>query len=137
YHAATAARLLKIERRIERIGNSLFGLTLAVAIAYLAGVAARIASPAWWPYTVTALTAGLPAFGAASYAVRVIGDFEGSARRSQRTERALGVLGEALRKMSPSLPALRSCAQAAANVMLGDVAHWRLVSETRQLAIPG
>jgi hypothetical protein len=137
YHAATAARLFKIERRIERIGNSLFGLTLAIATAYLAGVAARIASPEWWPYTVTALTAGLPALGAASYAVRLIGDFEGSAKRSQRSGKTLGVLDEALRQVSPSLPALRSFAHAAADVMLGDVAHWRLASETRQLAIPG
>ena len=137
YHAATAARLFRIERRIERTGNGLFALTLAVATAYLAGVAARIAAPEWWPYTVTALTAGLPAFGAASYAVRVIGDFEGSAKRSQRTGTTLGLLSEAFRETSPSLPALRSFAHAAADVMLGDVAHWRLASETRQLAIPG
>jgi hypothetical protein len=79
----------------------------------------------------------LPAFGAASYAVRVIGDFEGSAKRSQRTGTTLGLLSEAFRETSSSLPALRSLAHAAADVMLGDVAHWRLASETRQLAIPG
>ena len=39
YHAATVTGLETVERRLERIGDTLFVLTLAVAVAYLAGVA--------------------------------------------------------------------------------------------------
>lgn len=137
YHAETTARLDKIERRLARTGEVLFGLTLAVALAYLGTVLASSSARQWWDVTVTALTAGLPAFGAASYAVRLTGDFAGGAQRSRRTGKGLAAVGDALRQAPPALAALRSLARAAAEVMLGDVVRWRIASEPRQLAIPG
>jgi hypothetical protein len=137
YHTATAHRLHGREHRLERMGEVLFGLTLVTAVTYLAGaMAGRGASPEWG-YTVTAFTAGLPALGAASYAARMIGDFDGSARRSQRTGAALRAMLDSLSAAPPALTVLRLLAQSADAAITGDIAHWRLSSETRKLAIPG
>lgn len=137
YHEATAERMHKVEHRVERIGMALFLLTLGVAVLYLLSAAAGLPSPAWWTYTVTALTAGLPALAAATYGIRLIGDFEGTAKRSQRTAGILRTASDNLRQAPVSLNGLRSSAMVASDAMLGDVAHWRLASETRELAIPG
>jgi hypothetical protein len=96
----------------------------------------HVTSPSWG-YTVTAFTAGLPALGAASYAARMIGDFDGSARRSQRTGTALRAMLDSLGAAPPALPVLRLLAQAADSAITGDIAHWRLASETRKLEFPG
>ncbi len=137
YHAATVTGLETVERRLERIGDTLFVLTLAVAVAYLAGVAWGVSAPPSLSYVVTGLTAGLPAFGAAAYGLRLIGDFAGTASRSRRTRDTLRAVGDAARGGPRSLPALRSLARTAADAMLGDVSRWRLATETRKLAIPG
>ena len=40
-------------------------------------------------YAVTALTAGLPVLATASYGIRVIADFEGMAKRSERMAKSM------------------------------------------------
>jgi hypothetical protein len=137
YHTRTAHRLHGRAHRLERMGEVLFALTLVTALAYLARTMAGSAASPEWGYTVTAFTAGLPALGAASYAARMIGDFDGSARRSQRTGGALRAMLDALRAAPPALPVLRLLAQSADAAITGDIAHWRLASETRGLTIPG
>jgi hypothetical protein len=87
--------------------------------------------------TVAALTAGLPALATATYGIRVIGDFAGISRRSERTHHGLSRQAKALKDAAPNLRVARVRVRAAADVMLGDVAGWRLSAESRGLAIPG
>jgi hypothetical protein len=136
YHGANTATMGKVERRLESLGEVAFFATFLVAAAYLALTYFDIKPSDDWSITVTALTAGLPALGAASYGVRLIGDFEGIAARSERTGAALEAIGAALDAHPPELAPLSAAAQAASATMLGDVASWRLSSETRKLAIP-
>jgi hypothetical protein len=84
-----------------------------------------------------AATAGLPALATATYGIRVIGDFEGIARRSQRTHAVLSRLIASIERDPLDLELLRARARAAADAMLGDVSSWRLAAESRPLAIPG
>ena len=86
---------------------------------------------------VVVATAGLPALATATYGIRVIGDFEGIAKRSQRTHAALSKSIASLERDHFDLDLLRARARAAADVMLGDVAKWRLAAESRPLAVPG
>ncbi len=137
YHAVTGDRMHKLEHRLELLGEFFFGATFCVAILYLAGVFAGWPLPDQWGDIVTALTAGLPAIGAITYGLRLVGDFEGTAKRSYRTGKALGVLGQRVRQARPSLPILRSLAKAASDTMLSDVSQWRVATETHKLAVPG
>ncbi|WP_372396406.1 hypothetical protein ABMY26_11485 [Azospirillum sp. HJ39] len=87
---------------------------------------------------MTALTAGLPVLATASYGIRVIADFEGNAHRSGRMAQQLATLIAAIRSDDATNPwAARDRARQAAEIMLGDVANWRLTAEGRGLAIPG
>jgi hypothetical protein len=83
------------------------------------------------------LTAGLPALGGATYALRVHGDYAGSAGRSEETASEIARIREALEE--PGINLLRSAAlvEAAARIMLVDLDEWRLTYEQRGLAIPG
>ncbi len=145
YHAASATRMHRLEHRLERAGLTCFVLTIAVALAYLAvklpdltggeGHGESLADS--FGIVVAALTAGLPALATATYGIRVIGDFAGISRRSERTRQGLAALIEQIDGEALSLHHLRARVRAAADVMLGDVAGWRLSAESRGLAIPG
>ena len=94
-----------------------------------------------WGLVVGALSAALPAIASASYGIRVIGEFDGTRQRSQRTERELRKLAERCaddeKSASNDVAHLRARAQATADVLLGDVVQWRVATESRGLAIPG
>jgi hypothetical protein len=150
YHETAARRMHRLEHRLERAGLVCFVLTIAVALAYLAvklpGMAASggeehgghgASAAEDFGVVVAALTAGLPALATATYGIRVIGDFAGISRRSERTHRGLGAIVTQIDGEAPKLHSLRARVRAAADVMLGDVAGWRLSAESRGLAIPG
>jgi len=74
--------------------------------------------------------------GAASYGVRVIGDFDSAAARSARMVMQLeGLIGK-LKLIPCQLDTLREICHRAADVLQGDVASWRLVVENRELEMP-
>ena len=146
YHAATAQRMHRLEHRLERAGLACFVLTVVVALSYLAvklpdltgageGHGESLADS--FGIIVAALTAGLPALATATYGIRVIGDFAGISRRSQRTHQGLAAVVGRIEAEAPSLHPLRARVRSAADAMLGDVAGWRLSAESRGLAIPG
>ena len=147
YHGVTAGRMHRLEHRVERAGLACFVLTILVALAYLAvklpdfgggggeGHGESFADS--FGIVVAALTAGLPALATATYGIRVIGDFAGISRRSERTRHGLATLTRQIDAEEPNLHHLRARVRAAADVMLGDVAGWRLSAESRGLAIPG
>ncbi len=140
YNERNAQRMHKMERRLERIGLTFFIATALVALDHLTGehvlhcvlgFAPNVEAVAIW------LSAALPAIATATYGIRVIGDFEGAARRSERTHAALDRLIKAVQQDPLDLGLLRARAHAAADAMLGDVASWRLSAESRGLNIPG
>jgi hypothetical protein len=137
YHKSSADRMGSMERRLEWVGVILFVLTLVTAGLFLAALLAGVLVTPWVAYLVTALAAGLPALATATYGIRVIGDFEGVARRSERTHLALERVLKALADDTLDFALLCARARSAADIMLGDVSSWRLAAESRTLAIPG
>ena len=138
YHHGVRDRMAQMEHRLERFGETLFLATLAVAALYLLSAALGVEIAKEVKFAVTALTAGLPVLATASYGIRVIADFEGNAHRSGRMAQQLATLIEAIRSDDATNPwAARDRARQAGEIMLGDVANWRLTAEGRGLAIPG
>jgi len=154
YHELTSGRMHALERRLEWAGLAFFGLTIVAALAYIAvrlpnlvggigGMNGSIeehgshAAAEDFGVLVAALSAGLPALATATYGIRVIGDFAGISRRSHRTHEGLAAIARRIEADAPNLHSLRARVRAAAEVMLGDVAGWRLSAESRGLAIPG
>jgi hypothetical protein len=84
----------------------------------------------------TVATATLPAFGTAAYGLRVQGDFAGSSARSAATADALAAMVAEL-DTHPTLARTAAIANAAAAIMLVDLAEWRLTYQQRALEIPG
>ena len=137
YHRSTALQMQKLEKRLEILGAALFIVTLAALIAFLVAVLSNVDIPMRISFSVTGIAAGLPAFGTATFGIRVIGDFEGIARRSHRTHLVLQQIINAIdAENPPSLTTLCARARAGYDVMLGDVSSWRLAAESRTLAIP-
>lgn len=134
---SNARRLHLASHRIERFGEFLFLMVLLAASGWLL---LRLAMPdlaAEMKYGLTAITAGLPAIATASYGIRVILDFEGVANRSrQKADRLTGMIKE-WESAPRNAAALQRFAHRAADIMLGDIATWRLLTEGRRLTIPG
>ena len=85
YHRDNARKMKRRENWLERIGQIFFGATLLIAVAH--GWGARY-FPDIHVYSqlLIVLSAVLPTIATACYGVRIIGDFEGIAKRSERTE---------------------------------------------------
>jgi hypothetical protein len=142
YNLANAGRMHRMERRLEYVGYSLLGATLAVAVIHLFEVSLAQQSGLLVRFlpareVIIWLSAALPALATASYGIRVIGDFEGVFQRADRTHRQLDQLIAAIEQDPPDFSLMRARARSAADAMLGDVASWRLSAESRGLAVPG
>jgi hypothetical protein len=140
YNQANARRMHWMERVLEYAGICLLVATFAVLCDHyfggplaqftLCGILRAHVASTW-------LSAALPALATASYGIRVIGDFEGTFQRAERTHRQLDQLIAAIMQDPPDFTLMRARARSAADAMLGDVASWRLSAESRGLAIPG
>ncbi len=137
YHAQSAALMRAIEQRLGGFGRLSFISTLVLALLDIGLQIAGVILPAGWNAVLIGVTAGLPVFGTASFGIRAIGDFEGTAMRSARMAASLATLGAALATDPADLVVLRARAATLADAMLGDVAHWRFATETRNLAALG
>ncbi len=141
YHRRTAARMAKLERRLERIGTVCFWLTIVLAGAFLSALLAGYkhvdGEGPDWGMIEAALTAALPAFATAFYGIRVTADLEGIHERSERMADQLDGLIRAIGQGPHTLLRLRSVALRASDTLLGEVSRWRLVAEGRRLAVPG
>ena len=129
-----------LERGLELVGLCFLALTGLVAFDHLFEwgiVECLLGRLLPTPQVTIWLSAALPALATASYGIRVIGDFEGIFHRSRRTQRKLEQLAKAVEQDPIDLTLLRARASSAADVLLGDVASWRLAAESRGLAIPG
>jgi hypothetical protein len=128
------------EAALERVGLAFFAATLVLAIAHVWGEGFTDWLFEYYPSHLKVhimLTAILPTIATAIYGIRVIGDFEGRAKRSERTELGHWRVIEALRRDPANLLLFRARAQVISDAMLGDVSSWRLSAESRGLAVPG
>jgi hypothetical protein len=140
YHRDNARKMKWREHWLERIGLILFSATLLIAVADIWGQELLTFLFHEYPrhnLVLIMLSAILPTLATASYGIRVIGDFEGIAKRSERAAEGQLHVIEALRRDPSDLVLFRARAQNIADAMLGDVASWRLSAESRGLAIPG
>jgi hypothetical protein len=137
WNRSTSHRMHLAAKRIERFGQVLFVLVLATAIGWLAIDIVDEPAAHRLRLVVTAITAGFPAMATASYGIRVILDFEGVAQRTGRIGSGLDGLLARWAGETPSAARLQEFARDAADIMLGDIAAWRLLTEGRRLTIPG
>lgn len=142
YHEKTQKRMHLLEHRMERTGELLFFFIFVIAFLYvLAEGALGVKFDALLKYSVTALTVGVPVLATAIYGIRIIGDFEGGAKRSERMAVRLLQLVSALDEDEANAPRdlalLQSRGHQAADIMLGDIETWRTSAESRRLQLPG
>ena len=136
YHTRSAGLMRRVDQRIETLGSLLFGLAALCAIMSFAISFFAIDLQHHWNLLLLGLTAALPALGAATFGIRLIGDFEGVADRDERTAASLSGILDALKHDQLTLASLRSRTRSVADVMLGDLSHWRTTTETRKLVEP-
>lgn len=137
YHHRNAHRMAHVNHRLHQFGSICFIATVLLCIGFLFTNVLfdeKLAHQTAILFTVA--TATLPAFGTAAYGLRVQGDFAGSSARSGATAEALTHLAVDL-EGQPTLARTAAIANAAAAVMLVDIAEWRLTYEQRALEIPG
>lgn len=137
WNSATSHRMHLASHRIERFGEILFAIVLAAAVGWLVLYVTVYETAEHLKYPLIALTAGLPAIATASYGVRVILDFEGNAGRARQIAAGLNGLIARWEGGPKTSAALQEFARRAADIMLSDVAAWRLLAEGRRLTIPG
>ena len=146
YHCQTANIMNKLDHRLHVLGDVCFALSGIACAAYLvcyffdiggvaSGYNARIAA------IVTAVTAFLPAFGAAAKAIRAQGDFKTAAERSASTSAELRSILDDLEHRKRiagalSLELLSDRTDKASTAMMRDLSQWRILSETRPLSLP-
>jgi hypothetical protein len=149
YQDTTAWRFEKLNGRIAFVGAMLLVGTFIAVFAHLfildslgvsllspalSGVLESLSKKIPEEYFVVISTA-LPALGAAFFGIRTIGDFEGSAKRAKRMRDRLDGLSATLKTIDADFHSYRAFSHLAADVMLGDVASWRLSAESRGLAV--
>ena len=141
YHRANAKRMHKLEHRLHHAGEYLFGGTIVACSAWiismLAGVPMTFGGTIGLTEIVTALTAAMPAVGAALYGIRMQGDFAGVADRSDATVARLERLKRALKDDPLDYARLIARLRRLTDIMLVDVEHWRTTYQARPLTLPG
>lgn len=137
FHEKNRLVMHRLDRRLEHFGLVLFILTLAALLLHFASAYFHLLESDSNKHLMVALTAGLPALGSAVYGIRMIGDFDGIAKRSERTHTALTKLIALSANEPVELRTLCARGSDAADIMLGDVETWRLSVESRPLTMPG
>ena len=141
YHRANAKRMHRLEHRLHHAGEFLFGGTIVACAAWivctLAGVPMSFGGSVGLTEIVTALTAAMPAVGAAFYGIRMQGDFARVADRSLVTVARLERLKRALNVDPLDYTRLTARLRRLADIMLADIEHWRTTYQARPLALPG
>lgn len=141
YHRANAKRMHRLEHRLHNHGEFLFGATIVACAAWivcrLAGVPMSFGGSVGLTEIVTALTAAMPAVGAAFYGIRMQGDFARVADRSLVTVARLERLKRALNVDPLDYTRLTARLRRLADIMLADIEHWRTTYQARPLALPG
>lgn len=140
YHSRNSHQMRHLDHRLHKMGEYLFGVTvLACALWIALKFAGLTSSHAGFNVTalVTAITAALPAMGAALYGIRMHGDFGGIADRSDVTVKRLRRLRRAVEADALEFDRLAARLRRFCEITLADVAHWRTTYQARPLILPG
>ena len=141
YHHHNAHRMHTLDHRLHRAGGILFGGTIVACAAWIIGKLAgvQMSAPGVIGPTeiVTALTAAMPALGAALYGIRMQGDFSGVEFRARATVTRLQGLKRAMLADPHEYTHLSVRLRNLADIMRSDVANWRTTYQARPLALPG
>jgi len=140
YHKGAQTNSHKLDRRLDILGGTLFGITAILCFSFFVahfGFGWDIDKHA---RTETFLTALLPAFGAAIYGIRVQGEFGRVARRARRMEEQLSLISASLEseaaKGTLTLARVSFLTEMAAHAMVSDVTDWRFVFREKPLTLP-
>ena len=137
YQLESEMRFAKLDRRMRRAGDFLLIITLVAVACHLVFQMADLANRELIDNGLIAISTALPAMGAAFFGIRMIGDFEGTAKRAGRMYGELTGLSRMLATLPDDFHSLRAFSLLTAEVILGDVASWRLAAESRGLSVPG
>ncbi|MBO9518205.1 MAG: hypothetical protein J7493_09075 [Porphyrobacter sp.] len=141
YHSRNAGAMRKLDHRLHKAGEYLFGGTIVACATWIAlklgGFDVSHGKGVNVTALVTAVTAVLPAMGAALYGIRMQGDFAGIADRSTVTVKRLQRLQRALEADGPDFDLLSARLRRLREIALTDVAHWRTTYQARPLTLPG
>jgi hypothetical protein len=134
YHHANKSLVEKASHRLDLLGASAFVVTAATCLGFLAAGAPHEAG-----YVVTAITAFLPAFGAAMLGIRFQGDFASVASQSGAMETKLSALQSRLvgaAKSECDLALASKLIEDATEAMVAEVTDWRFVFRGKPLTLP-
>ena len=144
YHRLVAARMHRIDRRTHRTSAVLFGGSLVAALTHLMLTLQIIGSGAsvgpmpmeLVSSATTMLSVALPALGSAIYGIRLMGDFENLAERSERFASELDRLRRTVESDPLDHGLISDRVWQLAAIMLSDTADWRRNFEGRPLTLP-
>ncbi|MES2288835.1 MAG: hypothetical protein V4530_03790 [Pseudomonadota bacterium] len=144
YLGNEARRMHHLDHRLHKLGTLLFTITAAVCVAvFVYKVADKAHAVDTWHGFVdplltwsTIIGAGLPAIGAAIYAIRVQGDFSGTAQRNHALAHTLQKL-RTLIDTDNGFDALVRRARWAGDLLTEDLANWLQTYHARPLTLPG
>ena len=136
YHRHNAHQMHVLDKRLHALGMILFVISiLGCAVAILTNVLfPRIAND---DHTLfVALSAGLPALGAAIFGIRMQGDFDATSERSLLTAQELRRIADLLAVPGIGLARQTDLIEAAAAAMLSELGEWRRAYARRGLELP-
>ncbi len=142
YHTANARRIDKLEPRIHRSGQLLFGITGCLCGLFLCLVWFGAIRNTPEPYreallgAFTFLSALLPTLGSAIGAIYVQGDFKTVAAQSKRTAKRLTAIDKMLAGELLVLARIADRVEKTSDIMMSDVLEWQTVFRTRPLSLP-
>ena len=136
YHKSNAARMERIEHSLKLFGEGSFVVTSLFCVIELAAPYVPFLESAAWEAPVSALSVILPAIGASAFGIRVQGDFEGSAGRSEEMWQRLSRIQVRMSRKGISFSELSSLTEEAAATMTLELGDFSFIYRSRPLALP-
>jgi hypothetical protein len=142
YHTANAERFDKLNKRMHRCGQWLFGATGILCLLFLCFAVIAIRTGVTkedmnLPLEIfTFVTALLPTLGAAFGAIHAQGYFNTVAEQSRHTAMRLALVDRTLASEPPDFARLADRIETTSEIMLTDLLEWHTIFRTRPLSLP-
>lgn len=145
YHTRNLKYLKLVDRSLHWLGNLCFAFAFGILVLFLGALLVTHDLPEWparlasWAPKITAITAFLPALGAAFAGIRFTGDFDGGAERSAKTGAQLEQLRETYDLAQERLDFDTSAGVVfeSARIMAADIGGWSSLYSRKHLTLPG
>jgi hypothetical protein len=141
YHRINAARMHKLDHRLNLVGEVLFGTTVVACLGWigfkLGGLPMGVKGKVGLTEFVTFATAAMPALASAVYGIRMQGDFGGAAFRSSVTVERLQRLRQYMSGDPLDHGRLSVRLRSLSDIMISDISNWRSTVKARPLTLPG